>query len=127
MLKSHGHTKAVVRSGVVALAACAWACGSSNSSPTTPSGPAADVTVNIQGDRGTQSYSPSPVSMRAGQTIGWKNNDSTTHTSTRDGGGFDTGNVAAGATSSPVTMSTAGTFTYHCSIHPGMVGTITVQ
>jgi len=26
-----------------------------------------------------------------------------------------------------VTMSAAGTFTYHCTIHPGMVGTITVQ
>jgi plastocyanin len=24
-------------------------------------------------------------------------------------------------------MSAAGTFTYHCTIHPGMVGTITVQ
>jgi plastocyanin len=24
-------------------------------------------------------------------------------------------------------MSTAGTFTYHCTIHPGMVGTLTVQ
>jgi plastocyanin len=24
-------------------------------------------------------------------------------------------------------MSTAGTFTYHCTIHPGMVGTLVVQ
>jgi len=24
-------------------------------------------------------------------------------------------------------MSTAGSFVYHCSIHPGMVGTIVVQ
>jgi plastocyanin len=26
-----------------------------------------------------------------------------------------------------VTMSTRGTFAYHCGIHPSMVGTITVQ
>jgi plastocyanin len=24
-------------------------------------------------------------------------------------------------------MNTAGTFTYHCTIHPGMVGTVSVQ
>jgi plastocyanin len=108
------------------LLAGAWACGSSPN-PAGPSGPPADVTVSIQGDRGNQSYSPNPVTMRAGQTIGWKNNDSITHTSTQDAAGFNTGSIAPGGTSSSVTMSTPGTFTYHCTIHPGMVGTITVQ
>ena len=65
--------------------------------------------------------------MRVGQTIGWLNNDSTTHTATQDTAGFNTGNIAPGGTSSPVTMNTAGTLTYHCAIHSGMVGTITVQ
>ncbi|MGE5244863.1 MAG: plastocyanin/azurin family copper-binding protein [Betaproteobacteria bacterium] len=112
------------------LLASAVACGgSSNSNPTSPSPPAssADVTVGIVGDRASQSYSPSPVTMRVGQTIAWHNNDSITHTATQDAGTFNTGNLAAGATSAPVTMSTAGTFTYHCTIHPGMVGTVTVQ
>ncbi len=124
-----------VRMSIVLLAAAAAmsasACGSSgsNANPAGPSGgtSTADVTVGIQGDRGNQSYSPSPVTMRVGQTIAWHNNDSITHTATQDGGSFNTGNLNAGATSTPATMSTAGTFTYHCTIHPGMVGTITVQ
>ncbi len=113
----------------------ALACSSNNNStptspsPTpTPSGSgAADVTINIVGNVGSNSFSPNPGSVRVGQKIAWKNTDQITHTATGDSGGFNTGNVAAGATSSPITMSTAGTFTYHCAIHPGMVGTLNVQ
>jgi plastocyanin len=83
--------------------------------------------VSIVGNLGAQSFTPSPVAMRVGQTVSWKNNDAITHDATQNGSGFTTGNIAGGATSSPIMMSTAGTFTYHCAIHPGMVGTITVQ
>ncbi|HZP48546.1 MAG TPA: plastocyanin/azurin family copper-binding protein [Vicinamibacterales bacterium] len=111
----------------IAAATFSYACGSSSSSPSAPSGPAADVTIQIQGDRGTNSYAPNPTAMRVGQTVAWHNADSTAHDSTQDQGRFQSGTLNAGATSSPITMSTAGTFTYHCTIHPGMVGTITVQ
>jgi plastocyanin len=87
----------------------------------------ADVTVTIRGNLGTQSFTPSPIAMRVGQTIGWMNADTITHTATQDGNLFNTGSVTAGARSSPVKMNTAGTFSYHCSIHQSMVGTITVQ
>jgi plastocyanin len=40
---------------------------------------------------------------------------------------FDTGTLAAGATSSPITLTAAGSFAYHCGIHPSMVGTLTVS
>ena len=111
--------------GIIALTLSA-ACGSSSSS-TAPSSTAADVTVQMLGDRGNQSFSPNPTTMRVGQTLAWHNGDSTAHDATQDANRFGTGTVAAGANSSPVTMSTAGTFTYHCTIHPGMIGTITVQ
>jgi len=65
--------------------------------------------------------------MRVGQTIAWRNGDSITHTATQDSGGFNTGSIAAGATSTATMMNTAGTFAYHCTLHPGMVGTINVQ
>ena len=107
------------------LALLGSACGSS-SSPTAPT-VAADVTISIVGDRTNQSYSPNPTAMRVGQTVAWKNNDTTVHDATQDAARFGTGTISVGATSSPVAMSTAGTFTYHCTIHPGMVGTITVQ
>jgi plastocyanin len=102
------------------------ACGSDSSSPTAPS-TAADVTVTIQGNNASNSYAPNPVSVRVGQTIAWRNADSITHTATQDSGGFNTGSVAAGATSVVTMLNTAGTFTYHCTIHPGMVGTVSVQ
>ncbi len=111
------------------------ACSNSNNpSPTTPSptptpggSGAADVTLNIVGNDGSNSFAPNPGTVRVGQTIAWKNTDQITHTATADAGGFNTGSVAAGSTSAPITMSTAGTFTYHCSIHPGMIGTLNVS
>jgi plastocyanin len=107
----------------------AVACGSSSSTtPTTPTPtPSADVTITIQGNRGNQSFAPEPATMRVGQSVAWRNADSVTHNATQDANRFATSNLGAGATSSPITMSTPGTFTYHCSIHPGMVGTLTVQ
>jgi hypothetical protein len=44
---------------------------------------------------------------------------------TADGGAFDSGNLATGQTFSQ-TFSAAGTFAYHCNIHPQMTGTVTV-
>ena len=110
----------------VTLALAASACGSSSSTPTSPT-TAADVTINILGDRANLSFNPNPTTMKVGQSVAWKNTDTIAHDATQDAAKFDTGTLNAGATSTAVTMSTAGTFTYHCSIHPGMVGTITVQ
>jgi len=108
--------------GILALGAAA--CGSS--SPAAPT-VAADVTISMVGDRGNQSYAPNPTTVRVGQTVAWKNNDTTVHDATQDASRFQTGTINAGSTSAPVTMSTAGTFAYHCTIHPGMVGTLIVQ
>jgi plastocyanin len=105
----------------------AASCGSSSSSPTTPGGSGSLMTVFIQGNLGAQSYSPSTMTVSAGQQINWKNNDNIVHTATLPGV-FDTGNIPAlSAHDNPVTFNTKGTFTYHCTIHPGMVGTIVVQ
>jgi plastocyanin len=118
-------TKFLAFAALLITIGCAAACGSSPSSPS--STVAADVTIQIVGDRAAQSFSPNPTTMRVGQTVAWKNADSIAHDATQDASRFVTGTLNAGATSAPVTMSTAGTFTYHCTIHPGMIGTITVQ
>jgi plastocyanin len=102
------------------------ACGSSSPAAPTTTG-TADVTIAIQGDRGNQSFAPDPTTMRVGQTVVWRNADTTTHDATQDANRFGTGTLNPGATSAPITMGTAGTFTYHCTIHPGMIGTVTVQ
>ena len=69
------------------------------------------------------SFGPSAVTIRAGDTITWMNDGPTAHTAT--GSGFDTGILRAGQRPSH-TFAAAGTFSYHCTLHPFMKGTITV-
>ena len=74
-------------------------------------------------------FNPSSKTITKGTTLTFQNKDGFTHTATSDAtGGWDTGDVAGGASKS-VTFSTAGTFTYHCKYHSsmGMTGTIIVQ
>jgi len=56
----------------------------------------------------------------------WTNNDSIPHTTTSNASGWDSGTIQPGGQFSS-TFSAAGTFAYHCNIHPGMTGTIVVQ
>jgi plastocyanin len=80
------------------------------------------------GDNGDMSFSPDPVVINAGQRIAWRNGDSIVHTATGiSQNGFDTREIAPGATSNPVTFAGAGQFAYRCNIHPTMVGTVTVR
>ena len=70
---------------------------------------------------------PPTTTVAKGTTVKWVNNDNMTHTATSDDGTtFDSGNIAAGASYS-VVASKAGTFTYHCNIHPTMTATLVVN
>jgi plastocyanin len=82
------------------------------------------MTITIGGINGAMSFSPNPASVRVGQQVVWHNAHSITHTAT--GGSFDTGNIGPGGTSAPITLSASGTIGYHCTIHPSMVGTLSV-
>lgn len=74
----------------------------------------------------TTAFSPNPITVGTGTTVTWTNNDSNVaHTSTADGGSWDSGALAPG-TSFSHTFNTVGTFSYHCRIHPNMVGTVSV-
>ena len=108
------------------------ACGGGYSSPTTPStggtntqGTPVSVTSGAE-FKTTNAFAPNPVTVSAGGTVTWTNNDTTTHTSTGDDGSWSSGNIGPVASFSR-TFPTAGSFKYHCSLHPGMVGTVTVQ
>jgi plastocyanin len=83
---------------------------------------AAEEPVTIEGF----AFDPADLTVSVGDTITWSNKDSAAHTATADGGSFDTGAIASGSATS-VTFATAGTFTYHCSIHPTMTGRVVVQ
>lgn len=113
---------------VLALAvALPLGCGGGSSDMMGPTGGGnADVVITITGMNGDMSFSPNPANVQVGHTVAWHNADSTTHTATQDGGGFNTGNIAAGATCAPVTVGSVGAFGYHCNIHPSMTGTLNV-
>jgi len=83
-----------------------------------------EVTITIVGMAGSQSFSPSPATVRVGQGVVWHNADSIAHTAT--GSGFDTGVIDPGGTSAPITFSATGSFPYQCTIHPTMTGILTV-
>ncbi len=71
-------------------------------------------------------FTPATVTIALGGTVTWTNDGPSTHTITADDGSFDSGDLSKGKTFSH-TFQTAGTFTYHCSIHPFMTATVIVQ
>jgi plastocyanin len=75
---------------------------------------------------GNNSFAPNPANVQVGQQVRWHNADSVVHTATQNGGGFDTGLISPGATSAPITITTAGALSYRCTVHPTMVGTLNV-
>jgi len=63
----------------------------------------------------------------AGGQVTVSNRDGAPHTVTADGGAFDSGEVAGGSTGAFGAPSQAGTYEFHCEIHPDMSGTLTVS
>jgi hypothetical protein len=61
-----------------------------------------------------------------GDTVTWANSGPSQHSATANDGSFDTGVLNKGASGSH-TFSKAGTFAYHCSVHPNMHGTVQAQ
>lgn len=69
-------------------------------------------------------FSPSSITVGAGDTVSWTNNGSEPHDVT--GSGLASGTLQSGQGYSH-TFASAGTFSYVCSIHPFMKGSVTVQ
>ncbi len=119
------------------FALSAWGCGSggssygTSSSPSTPSSPTPapasnTLTVSIMGQKNDQSFNPNPIPLAQGGVVVWQNNDNTVHRIVMNDGSFDSGNIAPGAASTAMHLSTSGG-SYHCAIHPTtMFGSINV-
>src|SRR6185436_929199 len=116
----------------------AMACGGDAASPVagpsptpapspTPSGPSSSVTIPVGAQAlGNAAYAPDTLNVAVGTTVTWTNTDSVSHTSTSDATGWNSGIVAPGGQFS-FAFQAAGSFPYHCAIHPGMVGTVVVR
>ncbi len=72
-------------------------------------------------------FEPRDVTVKAGQTITWTNDDSVNHNViAQSGASFKSKDFGEGGSFS-FKAAKAGTIKYVCTIHPGMTGTITVQ
>ena len=124
-------------SGITLFAACAFvlvlACLSagcaSGQNPVSPAGatpaPATVNTITIK----DFTFSPATLTVKTGTTVTWVNEDGASHTiASDDGSKFPcTSPQLASRDSYPLAFTQAGTYPYHCSIHPSMKGTIIVE
>lgn len=149
---SHSHKAWLVLlalSALILLAACGGGTTSSSGSTptaatgTTPTATTAGTTptattaasngqaVTITTDSsGSFAFSPATLTVKVGTKVTWTNMTQTGHTVTSDDGkSFDSGisnPIAASGGTYSFTFTKAGTFPYHCQIHPFMKATITV-
>lgn len=112
------------------LAACGG--GSDSTGPLTSGGgggggggptPVATNAVDIKGF----AFGPASIKVASGATVTWTNSDGIAHNVTFDGavvpasGNFDAGSKAMAM------PAAAGVYTYKCTLHAGMNGSVTVQ
>jgi plastocyanin len=72
-------------------------------------------------------FKPAEITIKAGDTVTWTNEDSVGHDVTGDDfKSGDAGGLAQGDTFEH-TFDKAGTFDYVCTVHPGMEGTVKVE
>ena len=112
---------------------------SGNQTNQTSSAAGPSVTLNIlegASVQGNPAYDPDPLSVTAGDVVEVSNQDTVPHTATsgsgpedpESGSQFDTSIIDAGATAQIDTASlAAGDHPFYCSVHPYMLGSMTVK
>ena len=98
----------------------------------TLSGSALSTSIHAQTPASTQvtmkdfMFSPTSLTVKAGSTVTWTNEDDEPHTVVSDDKLFRSGSLDTNQ-SFKFTFDKAGTYHFTCSIHPRMLGTIVVQ
>jgi plastocyanin len=121
------------------MAATNLACSSSSSMEPGSTPPAGDVHIVLDASsKGGNAFAPNPFSesLAVKGSVKWVNLDigsggyggstGVAHHIVSNTGLFDSGTLAPGA-SYTFTFAAAGSYPYHCSIHPTMTGTITIN
>ena len=92
---------------------------SASSTPKAHKAASASVTM------GDLFFSPTSVTIAVGDMVTWHNTGQAPHNATADDGSFQTADLNNGQSGSHI-FTQAGTFSYTCTIHPNMHGTIRV-
>jgi plastocyanin len=109
-----------MRACAAALAGLLLAGSAASTGPVTAGSRTLTVTMQIAG------FEPQILSVKTGDRVTWINKDFFPHTATADNKAFDSQSVAPAGTWTLV-ADKPGTYTYSCSFHPTMKGTIKVQ
>jgi plastocyanin len=82
-------------------------------------------------------FEPNPISVSVGDTVTWTNDDTTVHTATSGtaedgptgmfGGTLEQLELLAPSQSQSFTFEEAGEYPYYCTLHPSMVGSVSVS
>jgi plastocyanin len=115
--------KAALLTLVPVLVVLASGCGGESDEATDSGSDSGSASVEIV----DYLYEPADLTVPAGTTVNFTNEDTTGHTATSErSGAFDSGSIGAGE-SGEITLEEPGTFAYYCAFHPFMKGKITVE
>jgi plastocyanin len=101
-----------------AIAALPWMVASAPAAGDAPN----TVRIAIQDFK----FTPGSLTVKAGSTVTWVNDDDEAHTVIGDAGSFRSSAFDTGETFS-YRFDTPGTYRITCSLHPKMQGTVTVE
>lgn len=105
---------------IAALVALAAAALLSSHMVVAAAAPSAEIKID------NFSFSPKTLTVKAGTTITWTNGDDIPHTVVAEDQNFKS-KVLDTDQKFTFTASKPGTYTYYCSIHPKMTGTVVVE
>jgi len=98
----------------------------------TESGAAPQPTESVAGGGAVQvamvdkEFDPETVTIPVGGSITWVNQDTVSHNAVADDGSWAT-DLFGGGNSTTLTFDTPGTYSYSCTPHPNMTGTVIVE
>ncbi|MDD4137626.1 MAG: cupredoxin family copper-binding protein [Methanoregula sp.] len=110
---------------IIACMAAGCSSTTTQSAVTTQSDSSGGARITIK----NFAFDPPAITVKAGTAITWTNQDSSPHTIVSDSGSpvpFSSESFSSGAAYT-FTFTHPGTYTYHCSIHPSMKGTVMVE
>lgn len=97
----------------------------STAEPGAPASPDAESPTRATIAIGDRVFRPRSVTIAAGGSVTWRNDDDREHTASAPSGGFNTGVLSPGE-SARETFPSPGSFAFLCVLHPDMTGTVTV-
>lgn len=74
----------------------------------------------------SMAFSPASISVKVGDTVTWTNDDDRDYNVSSSDGGFSSDNIRPGGSYS-FKFTKPGKFSYNCTYHPRMKGTVSVS